>query len=292
MKDLTDHIAIVTGAGRGIGRATAVALAQKGCHLVLNDLEPEPVSEVQAEIRGMGRQAITVCADMSTMAAARQLIDAATEQFGQVDILVNNAGFAVAGFIDTVPENEWHHIMDVNFWGYVFTTQAVLPEMMARGSGHLVYLSSISGLVASANTVAYSTTKFAVASLAESVAAYTRPYGLGVSLICPGTTATGIDFRTHYCFHDQAEQGHAKSQLRKVIGRGKPVETVSSRIVRAIEKNQFMVYTNWYMRWLPLIRILSPRLYGWGNAKVSDYMFNGRLPDAPPLETPPLSIQK
>jgi len=292
VKELTNHIAVVTGAGQGIGRATAVTLAQKGCHLVLNDIEEDCLRLVQSEVEALGQQAITVCADMSTAEAASQLIDKALSHFGQVDILINNAGIAVAGFIDTVPPHAWHHIIDVNFWGYVHTTQCILPHMIERGSGHLVYLSSISGLVGTANSVAYGSSKFAVTGLAESVAAYTRPLGIGVSLVCPGSTCTGINERTIYCFRDEAETQQAQSQLHKIIGRGKPAQTVADKIVRAIQKNQLMVYNDWYMRGLQLVRILFPEMFAKVNARVADYRFNGRLPGAPKENYPSTSLQK
>jgi len=209
MKSLTNRVAFVTGAGSGIGRATAVALAEAGCSVVCNDIQPCQLEETADHVARFG-PVLSLCGDVTDVDQIAGMFDTAVAEFGRIDILVNNAGMAMGGYIETVPADEWEKLMRLNFWAYVYTTQAVLPQMLNRKQGHLVYVSSISGVLTSPNSLPYGTSKFAVTALAESVAAHLRPEGIGVSLVCPSTTHTGIATNGCYYFTSQLESSSAK----------------------------------------------------------------------------------
>lgn len=257
MKSLANQVALVTGAGSGIGRATAVALAQAGCIVVCNDIQPCQLEETADRVTRFG-PVLPLCGDVTDADQVTQMCDTAVAEFGQIDILINNAGMAMGGFIDTVPVAEWQKLMQLNFWAYVYTTQAILPQMLARKRGHLVYISSISGLLTSPNSLPYGTSKFAVTALAESVAQHVRSEGIGVSLVCPSTTQTDIAGHGRYFFASQSESTLAKSWFQSAVKNGLPAEVVAQKILSAIQKDRFLVLTHWYTRPMMVFRTLFP----------------------------------
>ena len=259
MKDLMSKAALVTGAGSGIGRALAGSLAQAGCRLVLVDIDPLPLAEVGDEL-APHTPVLPLVADVTDREQVDQFCATAVNEFGRVDILINNAGMAMGGFIDTVPLAQWQYLMDLNFWGYVYTARNLLPPMMDRGSGHLVFISSISGVATSPNSLPYSTSKFAVVALAESVAAYARPHGVGVTLVCPGTTQTGIAQNGRYFFESIGSHA-AQAKFQNSIDQGVPAEAVAAKIITAIREDRFLLLTHWYIRLLMLFRVLLPGTY-------------------------------
>jgi NAD(P)-dependent dehydrogenase (short-subunit alcohol dehydrogenase family) len=252
-------VALITGAGSGIGRAMADSFAMAGCKLVLVDIDPLSLEEVSDELATQS-PVLPMVGDVTEPSQVEQFCETAVCEFGGVDILVNNAGMAMGGFINTVPLAHWKKLMDLNFWGYVYTTQALLPHMLGRGSGHLVFISSISGVATSPNSLPYSTSKFAVVALAESVAAHVRPRGIGVTLVCPGTTKTGIAENGRF-FFDSIDARAAKSKFQSSIDKGIPAEVVAGKIVKAIREDRYLVVTHWFIRFLTLFRALSPETY-------------------------------
>jgi NAD(P)-dependent dehydrogenase (short-subunit alcohol dehydrogenase family) len=184
-------VAIVTGAGRGMGRAVALRLGREGARVVVAELNPAHGAEVADEINVHGGTATPVTADVSRVADVARLFDETVEAFGTVDILVNNAGIGVAKPILDYTEADWDRQMGVNVKGVFFCSQAAARLMIPRRRGKIVNFASTSAFVSSSQPeVAYDTSKGAVRQMTISMAAELAPHGINVNAVAPGTTAT------------------------------------------------------------------------------------------------------
>jgi NAD(P)-dependent dehydrogenase (short-subunit alcohol dehydrogenase family) len=184
-------VALVTGAGRGMGRAVAQGFGREGAHVVVAEVNATHGEEVAADIRDAGGSATAVTADVSRTADVRNMFAAAVERFGTVDILVNNAGIAVARTILDYTEEDWERQMGVNVKGVFFCCQEAARLMIPRRQGKIVNFASTSAFVSSSKPeVAYDTSKGAVRQMTISIAAELAPHGINVNAVAPGTTAT------------------------------------------------------------------------------------------------------
>ncbi len=191
--EIKDCAAVVTGAGSGIGRAIALALAREGADLVAADINNETLEEVCREIRGLSRKALSVHTDVSQIDSIRELFDRAMAEMGRVDILVNNAGVHMSGPFDKVSLSDWEWIVNINLWGVIKGVHVFLPHFLERGSGHIVNIASIAGQVGAADlSIPYTVTKFGVVGLSEGLAVFLHNTGVGVSVVCPGLVQTNI----------------------------------------------------------------------------------------------------
>lgn len=188
-----DRVAVVTGGGSGIGRALALAFAREGAHVVVADVDEAGMTEACRGIAALGREALAVRTDVAHLAGVQALADRAFGRFGAVHILCNNAGVVVSGGLEAATYPDWQWLVGVNLWGVVHGLLAFLPRMIAqRQGGHIVNTASMAGLVASQGLGIYTTTKYAVVGLSETLAKDLRPYGIGVSVLCPLGVATRI----------------------------------------------------------------------------------------------------
>lgn len=191
MGSLEGQVAVVTGAGSGIGAATAQAFARQGCRVALVGRRPEPLHDLAAEI---GPAALAVAADVSHPEAVTAAVGQVLDSWGGIDVLVNNAGLNVAGrhLPDVAPE-DWATVLEVNLTGTFLMTQAVLPTMRARGAGTVLNVSSIAGHRAMPLAgPAYSAAKAGVNSFTEMLNLTERRHGIRASAVCPGEVATPI----------------------------------------------------------------------------------------------------
>ncbi|MEV4319472.1 SDR family oxidoreductase [Actinocrispum sp. NPDC049592] len=180
---------VVTGAGSGIGRATALRFASQGANVVVADVNAETAKAVADEIGN----AVPVVGDLSDPAVVDQVVTTAVETFGGIDVLVNNAGImdrmsAAADVTDT----EWERVLRVNLTAPFLLTRAVLPHMLAKGKGAIVYTASEAALRGSASGTAYTVSKHGIVGLTKSVAIMYREAGIRANAIAPGGTMTGI----------------------------------------------------------------------------------------------------
>ena len=187
-------IALITGAGTGIGRAIALRLARDGWAVAVNDVDPVRAGLVAREVAGAGARAAAVVADVGDREAVFRMVSEALEGLGAVDLLVNNAGFCRLGAIAEYPEADWHATFRVNVDGVFFCCQAVLPHMLARGRGIIVNLASWSGKAGAGYFGAYCASKFAVIGLTQSLAKEVAMRGIRVNAVCPGIVA-GTEMR-------------------------------------------------------------------------------------------------
>jgi len=192
MEQLQGRKAIITGGGRGLGRATALALAAEGVDIAITGRNEEALLETVAAIQAFGVKAIYSVFDVTDLEAVKKGIGYITEAFGTIDILVNNAGTATFGsFLEMQPER-WKEILDVNVMGIYNVTYEVLPKMVARNTGDIINVASTAGLRGNANTTAYTASKFAVVGFSEALMMEVRKHNIRVSTLTPSTIATDM----------------------------------------------------------------------------------------------------
>ncbi|MFE7064258.1 3-ketoacyl-ACP reductase [Sutcliffiella sp. NPDC057660] len=197
MISLKGKTALITGAGRGIGRATAIALAKEGVHLGLIGLTMSNLEKVTAELEQYDVNVSAATADVADLEAVHHAVEHIKSDLGAIDILINNAGIAkFGGFLDLTPE-EWENIIRVNLMGVYNVTRAVLPDMIERKSGDIVNISSTAGQKGAPVTSAYSASKFAVLGLTESLMLEVRKHNIRVTALTPSTVATDLAIETN-----------------------------------------------------------------------------------------------
>src|ERR1700759_243904 len=186
METLRDKVAVITGAGSGIGRAIARALDSRGALIVAVDIHADSLGEPTDRV--LPRRA-----DVSEPDAFEKIRHAALGRFGRVDIVVNNVGVLTNGLPQDIPISEWQRIIDINLMSVVRSNAAFLPLLLGQGSGHLVNTASFAGLFTySYDRLPYAATKAAVVQISEGLAIYLRPKNIGVTLLCPGPVLTNI----------------------------------------------------------------------------------------------------
>jgi len=190
--ELSGQVAIVTGAGRGIGRATALELAQMGADIVVAELDREGAERTAAEVKGLGRRVSVVRTDVTSRDDLTTMADRARAEFGRIDVLVNNAGIYRAAAPLDITEEHWDAIMNVNAKAVFFATQAVLPTMIAQKRGAIVSLASMAGKIGNRNNLPYNASKAAVISMTKSLALAHAADGIRVNCVCPGFVETDM----------------------------------------------------------------------------------------------------
>jgi 3-oxoacyl-[acyl-carrier protein] reductase len=182
--NLADRVAIVTGGGRGIGRAIALRLAEAGANIVLNDIEP--VEDVVREIKTMGRQALPVLADVSSAPEVDKLVAEAMAAYNRIDILVNNAGIARDQLLLRMTEEEWDSVLAVDLKSVFLCTRAVLKHMTKQRWGRIISISSITGIVGNPGQANYAAAKAGIIGFTRTVAKEVASRGITVNAIAPG----------------------------------------------------------------------------------------------------------
>jgi len=192
---LVGRVALVTGAGRGFGRAIALALGGEGADVVVNyQTSAGPAAEVVAALEKLGRRAVALQADVASEAAVSAMIDTALARFGRLDVLVNNAGVMVRGPFAGIPVGEYERMFAVNVTGTMLCTRQALPAMMARKYGRIVNLSSqlAQRSVGAGGFAAYAATKGAIEAFTRAMAGELGPHGITVNAIAPGGIETDM----------------------------------------------------------------------------------------------------
>lgn len=192
-RDLGDQVAIVTGAARGIGEAIARAFADAGTAVVVADIDVVGAKEVALAIEHVGGDARAVGVDISDPDSARQLVDEAIRWLGHVDILVNNAAIdAPLGEALEITDEHWRDVIDTNLTGQWWCTRAILPHMVARGRGRIIFISSVSARLGEPDlSVAYNAAKAGLIGLTIGLSTQVEQYGIRVNAVAPGPTGTG-----------------------------------------------------------------------------------------------------
>jgi 3-oxoacyl-[acyl-carrier protein] reductase len=190
MEDLSGKVAIVTGGGTGIGRGVAIMLAAQGCSIVLCGRRKTPLEKTLDVIREQDGQAVAVTADVSIESDVERVVKTALDEYGKIDILVNNAGIGGGGRIHAHDIDTWDRVMAVNLRGPFLTSRAVLPLMRSQEQGHIINISSESGLEYYEGNGAYGVAKHGLNALSEFIQRENQELGIRVDTICPGMVIT------------------------------------------------------------------------------------------------------
>jgi 3-oxoacyl-[acyl-carrier protein] reductase len=188
--NLTDKVAIVTGAGRGIGRAIALKLAGAGAKVVVSDILEKEAEAVAGEIKAKGGQGLAIVADVSSSADVTRMVEETVKAYSRIDILVNNAGIARDQLLVRMSEEDWDKVLDVDLKSVFLCTKAVLRYMLKNRWGRIISLSSIAGLMGNPGQANYSSAKAGVIGFTRTVASEVGSHGITVNAIAPGFIET------------------------------------------------------------------------------------------------------
>ncbi|NYI46020.1 hypothetical protein BJ993_003100 [Nocardioides aromaticivorans] len=241
MKNLSNKVVVITGAGSGIGRALAVNLAGKGARLALSDVNEEGLGEtVELALKAGSPDVHTARLDVSDKAAFASYATEVAEHFGQVNVVINNAGVALAGDAIDLSYEDMEWIVGINFWGVVYGTKEFLPHLIASGDGHVVNLSSLFGLLAMPGQSAYNATKFAVRGFTEALREemLIAGHNVGVTSVHPGGIKTAIARSARVS--DKEDKAATAKLFDEKLAKMTP-ERAAEIIVKGITKNQARV---------------------------------------------------
>ena len=185
---LEGETAIVTGAGRGLGRAIALVLARAGATVAVASRSAGEIERTKAEIEEAGGKALAIATDVTSRAGVEALVERTREATGRLDIVVNNAGVFVWKELANLEESEWDRILDTNLKASYLLVRAALPSLIACGRGRIINVASIHGTVGEANVVAHCAAKFGLVGFTKALAAELRGAGVTVNALCPGST--------------------------------------------------------------------------------------------------------
>jgi NAD(P)-dependent dehydrogenase (short-subunit alcohol dehydrogenase family) len=258
---LKDRTAVVTGAAGGIGRAIAVSLARRGCHLALADINDTGLVETGALVTRPGLRVSQHYLDVADRAALAAFPGAVQNAHQGVDLLINNAGVALGGTFEQLSEEDFEWLFDINFWGVVRLTRAFLPLLKASDDARIVNLSSIFGIIAPPGHSAYVASKFAVRGFSDAVRLELEGTSIGVTVVHPGGVATSIARNARVAAAISAEEAARGREDFSRHLRLAP-ERAGEIIVRGIERRQLRVLVGSDAKLIAMIERLAPVSYG------------------------------
>jgi NADP-dependent 3-hydroxy acid dehydrogenase YdfG len=258
--NVSNRVAVITGAGSGIGRATALALARRGCHLALADISLEGLKETAWMLSTLGVRVTTHPLDVADRAAVRALPAAVMDAHKRVDLLVNNAGVALGGSFEQVDEDDFDWLMDINFNGVVRMTRAFLPLLRQSDEARIVNLSSIYGIVSPPGQAAYSASKFAVRGFSNALRHELEGSTVAVSVVHPGGVATAIARNARVPRDAPADEIARGRKLSEKLLRMAP-DTAGEIIARGIERRRARILVGNDAKFVSFLERLAPVAY-------------------------------
>lgn len=234
MKILKDKVAVVTGAGSGIGQATAIALAKEGCHLALADINQAGMEATASEVKRSGVKISQHTVDVASKKEMNRFVEEVIAYHGHVHIVVNNAGVSVFGdFIEqSIEDIEW--VLGINLWGVIYGCKLFLPYLQKEEEGHVVNVSSSSGIFPTPKMSSYTTSKFAIRGLSETIRLELAKHNIGVTTVHPGMIKTNIPHATKYQEKDRKKQETGVAMFSRF---GHDPEKAAHKIVKGIKEN-------------------------------------------------------
>ncbi len=244
MNELQGKTAVITGAGSGIGAGIAQATAAAGMRVVVADIDTERAQSVADELSAGGAEAIAVQVDVSDLASVTALREQAYEAFNEVHLLCNNAGVWVGAMMADADIKDWQYQINVNLYGVIHGVKTFLPDMLARGEGHIVNTASLGGLISGPPEGLYCTTKFAIVGLSESLLMEVADRGVGVSVLCPGLVNTDLITQSEKVRPAAVDPGVRHDQPAPDVAAGLSPAVVGERVVDSVKDNNFYIITH------------------------------------------------
>jgi len=238
MKNLNGKVAVITGAGGGVGSALAHGLADRGCHLALVDISGQALEEVAGSLAGKGVTVSIHVVDITSKEQVSQLPAAVLAQHGAVNLLINNAGITYQKSFATHTMEDWENIVGINWWGVLYGCHYFLDALRESGEGHIVNLSSMNAFVGLPGQTSYCATKAGVKLLSEAMWAEMEKLNIGVTSVHPGAIKTDM-IQATLNNSDDLDAAQRNYELAQRIG--VTPQHVAERIIRAVEKNQLRI---------------------------------------------------
>lgn len=262
MTEIAGKVAVVTGAASGIGRATAELLSREGAkHVAITDVDRAGLEKTAENIKASGGSVSTHIIDVSDKDAIYAFADEIAGTHGGADIVINNAGVAQMAEVEDLTYEDFEWVMNIDFWGMVYGTKAFLPQLQAKGAGHIVNVSSIFGLISVRTQAAYNSAKFAIRGFTEALRLEMKDTNIGVSCVHPGGIKTNIvrnaRFQQSTTVGDREEAKDRFDQLAKTT----PAKAALT-IVNGIKKNKPRILIGFDARMVDWIQRLLPTRYG------------------------------
>lgn len=258
METFINRVAIVTGAGSGIGRALCEELARRGAEVILTDISTERVTEVCELITKAGYKARAVTLDVTDSEAVKKVVEDTAAEYGKLDYIFNNAGIAVGGEVRDCSLQDWRDVLDVNLFGVIHGVNAAYPIMVKQGFGHIVNAGSIEGLVPFSYTVSYVASKHAVVGLSSSLRVEAAILGVKVSVFCPGFINTRIFDESKYVNLNKEKMLELLSEFAETSP-----EDCAKVILRGVERNKAFITVTRFAKILWFLHRVSPGLVIW-----------------------------
>jgi len=236
---LASKVAIITGAGAGIGRSTALLFAKEGAKVVVADCDSEGGAETVSIIREDGAEATFIQVDVSKAADVEKMVKTTVERYGKLDILVNNAGIYTQANVVEAAEEEWDRILDVNLKGVFLCSKHCISEMIKGGGGSIVNIGSEAGIVGIKNQVAYNVSKGGIIALTKSTAVDFAAHNIRVNCVCPGTTETPLVKAAVERAPDPAAARRALEEVRPANRLGRPEEIAAGILYLASDESPY-----------------------------------------------------
>lgn len=217
MESLKGKNALITGAGKGIGRAIAIALANEGVNVALISRTDKDLKSVTEEVKASNVKTAIAVADVSDMAAVNKAVEKIQSELGNIDILINNAGIGKFGKFLELDPVQWENQVKVNLFGVYYVTRAVLPQMIERNTGDIINVSSTLGLKGFAGASAYSASKFGVFGLSESLMQEVRKHNIRVTTLAPSTVVTDLAYNNNLINNNENNVTHPEDIAELIV---------------------------------------------------------------------------
>ncbi len=257
---------VITGAGAGLGREFALALAGKGCRIGITDIDLERAAETLRLVEERGGKGEAMRVDVTDPSAVEAMAVHFFDAWGGVDLLVNNAGVVSAGRVGDIPLEDWHWQYDVNFWGVIHGCHFFIPRMKEQGSGHILNVASNFGFLCYLEIAPYNSTKAAVIAVSETLRTELAPAGIGVTALCPMWVRTNLLETLRYTDDFESELAHTAFANARL-----GADKVAAAGLRAVEKNRLycLPHPVGHIYWI--LKRFQPELFyrvmGWINCR-------------------------